>query len=188
MRRLPGRLRSPEARVRENASVRTVSLTAPAPDRDRGAGLCDALPRGLGSGGRGGDPPALVRAARLDLGSRAQPPDRARVARRRVQARHRAAPARGAAACSSTGRTRHACFRSRSGRCSSPRCGTGADGGTGTSARPIRTSRTRSWPRSASAARSARATSRERAREAAGCGTGSRRRRCSTASGTTVTS
>ena len=56
-----------------------------------------------------------------------------------------------------------------------------------TSARRIRTSRTRSWPRSEPAARSARATSRERAR-VAGCGTGSRRRRCSTASGTTATS
>ena len=37
--------------------------------------------------GGGGDSPALVRAARLDLGRRAQPPHRARVARRRLPER-----------------------------------------------------------------------------------------------------
>ena len=66
----------------------------PAPDHDRGAGIRDTLPDRHGGRGRGDDPAPLVRPARLDLGRRAQPPDRARLTRRRVQGRHRGAAAR----------------------------------------------------------------------------------------------
>ena len=65
-----------------------------APPRDRRPGVRLALAHGHGARGRGDDPAALVRPARLDLGRRAQPPDRAHLPRRRLSAGHRAAAAR----------------------------------------------------------------------------------------------
>ena len=103
---------------------------------------------GVDRRGGDGDSPALVRSARLDLGRRAEPPHRARVAGRRLPS-DRGLPALAAG----TGvrvlgprgvpdpRRGLAALRRR-------RCIREAGGGTGTSARRIHISRTRSWPRS----------------------------------------
>src|SRR6187402_295547 len=61
--------------------------------RDRGAGLCAALPARDDRRGRGGRETPLVRPARLDLDGRAEPPDRARLPDRRLPARGRLEPA-----------------------------------------------------------------------------------------------
>ena len=78
--------------------MRTVSLTALRRIAIAAQGYATRSRAGTARRGGGGDPPALVRAARLDLGGRAQPPDRARA---RASARTAPAPCR---ACSSSGR------------------------------------------------------------------------------------
>ena len=159
MRRLPGRLPPLQARPRE-CLVRTVSLTA--------LRRIAIEAQGYATRSRAGSAAEVEAAIRrlscvqLDSISAVERSHRIALASRVGAYKPGIVPRLLArAASSSTGRTRHACSLSRSGRCSWPRCETGAGGGTGTSARPIRTSRTRSWPRSGSAARSARATSRE---------------------------
>ena len=183
--RLPGRPR--QSLVEENASMRTVSLTALRRIAIDAQGYATRSRAGSDSGGGGGDPPPLVRATRLDLRGRAQPSDRARVARRRVQARHRAAAARArsrvrvlgargvpasrrgvAAVRRPDARRRAALVRERRRDPSPPR---GRDPGRDPSPRPARL-----------------APLRRGAGRRPGCGTGSRRRRCSTGSGITATS
>ncbi len=184
-RRTPAGSASPGLYRRECSHAARLPDCASAPHDPR-PGICHPLAYRHGARGGGDDPSALVRAARLDLGRRAQPPHRAGLARRRISPGNGLAAARDRDASSSTGRTRHACCRSRTGRSSRPRCGRVAAVGTATSARRTRISPRRSWTRSGRVARSAHGISKGRAKAA--CGTGSRRRRCSTGSGITASS
>ena len=133
---------------------------------------------------RGGDPPALGGAARLDLDRRPRAPADALLAHRRVRPGSTCRSSSAPGGSSSTGRTRRRCCRSSSGRTSAPRWRAAATGA-GTTARSATTPSCSSRCSSGSApkGRSARATSRGAA-AAATCGTGSRRRWCSRRCGT----
>ena len=155
--RAPGTVLEPHARGASPACRGGSEVCDPVPDRRRGR-----------CGRR--HPAPVGRAARLDLDRRPLPPPDAALARRPLPA---PAPSRSCSrpdACSSTGRTRRACSRSRTGRSHEAGCSPGPiirGGATSSTATPR--SPTASWARSASAARSGRATSRAPARRA-GCG------------------